>query len=107
VKLQEHRGVATGAMGNRNSRREHVVESDVPSPRPSATCQQSEPTSVVCDVPLAKTLPVRAGGVTVEWRGISKREAFEKFQRYLMMGLIAAPCGRPSYRGKPFGNVRC
>ena len=105
---QGHRGVATGAMGNRNSRREHVVESDAPS---SATCQQREPTSVVCDVPLAKTLPKRAEhwlhGVTVEWRGISKREAFAKIQRYLTMGLIAAPCGRPSYRGKPFGNVRC
>ena len=26
-------------------------------PRPSATCQESEPTSVVCNAPLAKTLP--------------------------------------------------
>ena len=100
--------------GGRHSEREKngtakllQLQSIPHSPRPSATCQQSEPTSVVCDVPLAKTLPVRAEGVTVEWRGISKREAFAKIQRYLTMGLIAAPCGRPSYRGKPFGNVRC
>ena len=84
------------------------MASEAPSPRPSAPCQQSEQTSVVCDVPLAKTLPVRTeDGVTVEWRGISKRAAFEKIQKYLMFGLMAAPCGRPSYRGKPFGNVRC
>ena len=50
--------------GGRHSEREKngtakllQLESIPHSPRPSATCQESGPTSVVCNAPLAKTLP--------------------------------------------------